>query len=124
VWRSAACARFTPGIEAFMAPVPRSRLPQPAGRRPPHPGGPAAAWQAYALLRRRFIGTSLVPVRNLAVAKGLPYRSLFPHTSTLAVSLEIPVLGPAGERSSIASGFHLPISSTHCAPFEFSAATT
>jgi hypothetical protein len=53
------------------------------------------AQKAYAMLRRRFIGTSLLPVRNLTVAKGLPYGASFPHTSTLAVSVEIPVLGPA-----------------------------
>jgi len=51
--------------------------------------------QAYGLLRRRFAGTSLLPVRNLTVAKGLPYGAAFPHASTLVVSLEIPVLGPA-----------------------------
>jgi hypothetical protein len=56
--------------------------------------GPAAA-KAYAGLRQRFAGTSLLPVRNLTVAKGLPYGAAFPHASTLAVSLEIPVLGPA-----------------------------
>jgi hypothetical protein len=55
---------------------------------------PAAA-KAYERLRRRFAGTSLLPVRNLTVAKGLPYGAAFPHASTLAVSLEIPVLGPA-----------------------------
>ena len=48
-----------------------------------------------SFLRRRFPGTSLLPVRNLTVAKGLPYGAAFPHASTLAVSLEIPVLGPA-----------------------------
>ena len=41
------------------------------------------------------IGISLLPVRNLTVARGLPYGAAFPHASTLAVSLEIPVLGPA-----------------------------
>jgi hypothetical protein len=55
---------------------------------------PMAA-KSYAQLRRRFSGTSLLPVRNLTVAKGLPYGAAFPHASTLAVSLEIPVLGPA-----------------------------
>jgi hypothetical protein len=55
---------------------------------------PAAA-ESYAQLRRRFAGTSLLPVRNLTVARGLPYGAAFPHGSTLAVSLEIPVLGPA-----------------------------
>src|SRR6266849_3479176 len=55
---------------------------------------PVAA-KAYGLLRRRFAGTSLLPVRNLTVAKGLPYGAAFPHASTLVVSLEIPVLGPA-----------------------------
>jgi len=55
---------------------------------------PATA-KAYERLRRRFAGTSLLPVRNLTVAKGLPYGAAFPHASTLAVSLEIPVLGPA-----------------------------
>jgi hypothetical protein len=51
--------------------------------------------KAYSLLRRRFAGTSLLPVRNLTVAKGLPYGASFPHASTLVVSLEISILGPA-----------------------------
>jgi hypothetical protein len=34
-------------------------------------------------------------VRNLTVAKGLPYGASFPHASTLVVSLEISMLGPA-----------------------------
>jgi hypothetical protein len=53
------------------------------------------AAKAYGLLRRRFTGISLLPVRNLTVAKGLPYRASFPHASRLVVSLEIAVLGPA-----------------------------
>jgi hypothetical protein len=55
---------------------------------------PVAA-KAYGVLRHCFRGTSLLPVRNLTVAKGLPYRASFPHASRLAVSLEISVLGPA-----------------------------
>src|SRR5215470_5564144 len=55
---------------------------------------PVAA-KAYGLLRRRFPGTSLLPVRNLTVAKGVPYGASFPHASTLLVSLEIAMLGPA-----------------------------
>jgi hypothetical protein len=51
--------------------------------------------KTYGLLRRRFTGTSLLPVRNLTVAKGLPYGASFPHASTLVVSLEISILGPA-----------------------------
>lgn len=51
--------------------------------------------KAYDLLRHRFVGTSLLPVRNLTVAKGLPYGAAFPHASTLTVSLEISMLGPA-----------------------------
>jgi hypothetical protein len=55
---------------------------------------PVAA-KAYGVLRRCFAGTSLLPVRNLNLAKGLPYRASFPHASRLAVSLEIAALGPA-----------------------------
>jgi hypothetical protein len=55
---------------------------------------PVAA-KAYGLLRRRFAGTSLLPVRNLTVAKGLPYGASFPHASRLVVSLEVAALGPA-----------------------------
>jgi hypothetical protein len=55
---------------------------------------PVAA-KAYGLLRRRFAGISLLPVRNLTVAKGLPYGAAFPHASRLVVSLEIAMLGPA-----------------------------
>lgn len=51
--------------------------------------------KTYGLLRRRFAGISLLPVRNLTVAKGLPYGASFPHASRLVVSLEISVLGPA-----------------------------
>jgi hypothetical protein len=51
--------------------------------------------KAYGLLRRRFAGISLLPVRNLTVAKGLPYGASFPHASRLVVSLEISMLGPA-----------------------------
>jgi hypothetical protein len=53
------------------------------------------AVKAYDLLRRRFAGTSLLPVRNLTVAKGLPYGADFPHASRLVVSLELAALGPA-----------------------------
>jgi len=55
---------------------------------------PVAA-KAYGLLRRRFAGISLLPVRNLTVAKGLPYCASFPHASKLVVSLEMAVLGHA-----------------------------
>jgi hypothetical protein len=47
------------------------------------------AEKAYSLLRRSFPGTSLLPARNLTVAKGLRYGDAFPHASTLAASLEI-----------------------------------
>jgi hypothetical protein len=47
------------------------------------------AEKAYSLLRRSFPGISLLPARNLAVAKGLRYGDAFPHASTLAASLEI-----------------------------------
>jgi hypothetical protein len=53
------------------------------------------AADAYGLLRRRFAGMSLLPVRNLTVAKGVPYGGSFPHASKLVVSLELAVLGPA-----------------------------
>jgi hypothetical protein len=53
------------------------------------------AANAYDLLRRRFPGFSLLPVRNLMVAKGVPYGASFPHASRLVVSLEMAVLGPA-----------------------------
>jgi hypothetical protein len=57
---------------------------------------PVAA-NAYDLLRRRFPGFSLLPVRNLMVAKGVPYGASFPHASRLVVSLEMAVLGPAAK---------------------------
>jgi len=53
------------------------------------------AADAYALLRRRFAGMSLLPVRNQLVARGVPHGSSFPHASKLVVSLELSVLGPA-----------------------------
>jgi hypothetical protein len=52
------------------------------------------AEKAYSLLRRSFPGTSLLPARNLTVAKGLRYGDAFPHASTLAASLEISELAP------------------------------
>lgn len=55
------------------------------------------AANAYDLLRRRFAGTSLLPVRNLTVAKGVPYGASFPHASRLVVSLEMAILGPAAK---------------------------
>jgi hypothetical protein len=53
------------------------------------------AADAYALLRRRFAGMSLLPVRNQLIAKGVPHGGPFPHASRLVVSLELSVLGPA-----------------------------
>lgn len=61
--------------------------------------------QAYGLLRRRFAGISLLPVRNLTVAKGLPYGASFRHTGRLVVSLEISVLGPAARMLVERKGF-------------------
>lgn len=57
---------------------------------------PVAA-EAYGLLRRRFapMGISLLPVRNLMVARGVPYGAAFPHSSKLVVSFELTVLGPS-----------------------------
>jgi hypothetical protein len=52
------------------------------------------AERAYAMLRRGFAGISLLPIRNQMVAKGVP-RTAFHHVSTLAASIEIPVLGPS-----------------------------
>jgi hypothetical protein len=52
------------------------------------------AEKAYSLLRRSFPGTSLLPARNVTVAKGLRYGEAFPHASTLAASLEISELAP------------------------------
>ena len=52
------------------------------------------AEKAYSLLRRSLPGTSLLPTRNLTVAKGLRYGDAFPHASTLAASLEISELAP------------------------------
>jgi hypothetical protein len=53
------------------------------------------AADAYALLRRRFAGMSLLPVRNQLVARGVPHGGSFPHASRLVVSLELSVLGAA-----------------------------
>jgi hypothetical protein len=55
------------------------------------------AANAYALMRRRFAGMSLLPVRNLLVAKGVPHGGAFPHSSKLVVSLELSILGPAAK---------------------------
>jgi hypothetical protein len=53
------------------------------------------AADAYALLRRRFVRMSLLPVRNQTVARGVPHGEAFPLASRLAVSLELGVLGPS-----------------------------
>jgi hypothetical protein len=53
------------------------------------------AADAYAMVRRRFTGMSLLPVRNQLVAKGVPHGSAFPHASRLVISLELSVLGAA-----------------------------
>jgi hypothetical protein len=53
------------------------------------------AADAYTLLRRRFAGISLLPVRNLLVSRGVPYGGSFPHASKLVVSFEFTVLGPS-----------------------------
>ena len=55
------------------------------------------AADSYALLRRRFMntGVSLLPVRNLVVARGVRYGGAFPHASKLVVSFEITALGPS-----------------------------
>jgi hypothetical protein len=53
------------------------------------------AADAYALLRSRFAGMSLLPVRNQIIARGIPHGGAFPHASRLVVSLELSVLGPA-----------------------------
>jgi hypothetical protein len=54
--------------------------------------GPKSA-RAYTILGRWFAEASLLPVRNLMVAKGIPYGAAFPNESTVSVSLEIPLLG-------------------------------
>jgi hypothetical protein len=49
--------------------------------------------KAYGILRHWFAKTSLLPVRNQLVAKGIPYCDAFPNESGIRVSLEIPLLG-------------------------------
>jgi hypothetical protein len=51
--------------------------------------------KSYAVLRRWFPDTALLPVRNHIVAKGIPYCSAFLNASSVPVSLEFPVLGAA-----------------------------
>jgi len=53
------------------------------------------AERGYAMLRRRFAGISLLPVRNEMVSKGVPRGAAFRHSSLLVVSIEIPDLGPS-----------------------------
>jgi hypothetical protein len=55
----------------------------------------ANAERAYATLRHRFAGIPLLPVRNQIVARGVRRGAAFRHASTLAVSIEIPVLRPS-----------------------------
>ena len=74
------------------------------------------AADAYGLLRRRFAGMSLLPVRNLAVAKGLPYGA-FPHASRLLVSLEVAMLGAAARSFVERKGFSLAYIHTDLAPY-------
>jgi hypothetical protein len=51
--------------------------------------------KAYAILRQWFTEVSLLPVRNQVVAMGIPNCDAFPNASTVAVSLQIPVLRPS-----------------------------
>jgi hypothetical protein len=51
--------------------------------------------QAYAMLQRWFAAASLVPVRNQLVARGMPYRDVFPNASIITVLAEMPVLHPS-----------------------------
>jgi hypothetical protein len=53
----------------------------------PHP----KSAEAYAMLRRWFPGTSLLPVRNQSVAKGIPYDAFLNH-SDVHIALELPLL--------------------------------
>jgi hypothetical protein len=48
--------------------------------------------QAYAILRRWFPGTTLLPVRNNLFAHGARLQEAFPNESAIPVSLEIPLL--------------------------------
>jgi hypothetical protein len=52
---------------------------------------------AYALLRREFPHTAMLPVRNQIVAEGIPYCSAFLNASSVPVVLELAVLGPAAK---------------------------
>ena len=51
--------------------------------------------EAYSTLQRRFKNVPLLPVRNHAITKGMPYRDAFPNGGAVPVSPEIPVLGPS-----------------------------
>jgi hypothetical protein len=56
------------------------------------------AADAYGMIRGRFSGISLLPVRNQMVAKGVRHGGAFPHASKLVVSLELSVLGAAARQ--------------------------
>jgi hypothetical protein len=49
--------------------------------------------KAYAIVNRWFADASLLPIRNQAVARRIPYCEDFPNQSAIPVSVEIPVLG-------------------------------
>jgi hypothetical protein len=56
--------------------------------------------QAYSVLRSSFPGTPLLPVRNQAFARGVPYDAFLNH-SDVHVSLEIPALASSSLKSLI-----------------------
>jgi hypothetical protein len=63
-------------------------------------------------------------VRNLTVAKGLPYGAPFPHASKLAATLEIAMLGPAARAVVAREKFSFLNLNTHGSPYyEISART-
>jgi hypothetical protein len=57
-------------------------------------GEPHSA-KAFARLKRRFPGTTLVPVHNDGIVRGFNLRNDFPATSEIALPLRIPAMSPA-----------------------------
>jgi hypothetical protein len=90
-----------PDFEAFFNVMEQIGFASEAPRHAVHPiivfcaNGEQKSVRAYARLRTRFPGTTLVPVYNDAIVRGFKLRNDFPGTSETALPLRIPAMSPA-----------------------------
>jgi hypothetical protein len=67
----------------------------------------SASVRAYARLRERFPGVTLVPVHNDGIVRGYKLRDDYPTTSATALPLHLPMLSPSLRAIVDAPGFSL-----------------